>query len=100
MKNTTIINTHKNGISLIDFEKDENGYFKGVAEISVLQRVGEYSFDPWNDIQVRSSWTNEIAIFQYQGVDFADPSHEDVAGWNYTSVDKNGKSINLLIIND
>lgn len=90
-----IMNNHTKS-NLISWDRKEK---IGVTEISILEHNGVV-FESGNPIlSVKSVKTEKIQPFHFSHVDWADPSHEDIAGWNYhTLID--GELWKLLIIND
>ena len=67
-------------------------------ELSTLNGLG-FKFHPRTLVTVESTRTGAFTEFEFVAIDWADPSHEDIAGWRYAA-DINGQRWELIFIND
>lgn len=67
---------------------------QGTAEISVLSHHGLDKLK--SPLFLKSDTTGKVKEFHIDRTDFTDYTHEDIAGWNFSSID----GIRILIIND
>jgi len=54
---------------------------------------------PGNCVKIRSSKTGKVKPFTFSKIDFADRTHEDIAGWRYSGL-INGERWEVIFIND
>jgi hypothetical protein len=69
-----------------------------VVNLSDMNGRG-YSLLIYRTVRIRSSKTGKVKPLTFSKVDYADPSHEDIAAWRYSSI-INGEPWEIIFIND
>jgi hypothetical protein len=67
--------------------------------LSDMNGQGYHLGIPTSCVKILSSKTNKVKPFRYSKTDYADPSHEDIAGWRYSAI-IGGEKWEVIFIND